>query len=377
MNRKQDMVKELVERINASIALPEDLPLWAEKDFWEKYPDGHCDDFANPTVEGQLSCLTVESLERLMLNDCVSISTSWTDLWRHWGEQGYLKTAPYIMDNSRLHVLRLRHDSYLHLWRQNGFQNSYDAYGHGDNGQSAMDMQEAIRAITLSEYAKRYENDGESDAAWNAENRVFRKAMIMRYMFEACSKHQTFVRHLQSYPEVFDRFIAEVDARALELSLDKDLTLRTIKELCQKEEATGNQCLYLALTQRHHCDETVFAGLTLNTTSVCLRWVNGKEDCKYTINFPAWDCVAYQEEREDCGDNQMLSEKEYIAACWRGLSLFLLSLAGTRYSYEWFSHSSAQNTPAHMFPGLMLVGGSSELCRTIDDYCEQFRGEED
>lgn len=381
MNKKHQLVSELTDRIvNSGIILPEDTVARAPADFWKNYPDGHCDDSVCPSLEGQLSCLLESQLESILKDDHIQEGMEFHSLWKAWGTAGYLQCDPIIMDlpNDRVPMLRIRHDAYLHWMRGYGFQCSFDAYCNGSNGSSATNMYMAKRACTLSEYSERYEQD-EGSAAWEQEYAVFRKAMMLRYPFEACAQKKSFYRVLQGQADIFDEFFNRTDKKCLRMGLDKSLGIRALRRKCQEAEPSGDTVLWIPLHQttvrKGEKREEVFATLFLGETFVSLHWKHGG-DKKLTINFPAWEKDTYMAELQGldlAAEHPVYPiQGDYLYQCWSCLSLTLLTLAGVSYSGMWF-HSPYVTMPStHLFNQKDLVGSTEELGRVLYEHCRTY-----
>lgn len=380
MNRKQEMVSALTRRISAAgLELSVGEACFADNHYWERYPDGHCDSFITPSIEAHLACLVDSTLESLVKDDSIERCKTWPELWSTWGNKGLLKSPPELLHVKGVPILRIRHDSYLTCVGKNIFINHRDAYGNGNNGVSCGDLSQTIRAISLPTHVG-LSWDSAKREDWYRENVLFRKAMVLRYPFEACSSLRTFHTLLSDSPEVFDQFITETDDSILCCNLDRSFGLDDMQD--GMRATVDKECakFVVALLARGSAGLQVFAILRYSMGGVTLRWSEQGVLRNLCVSIPVWDAATYMEELR-CADMDLdkmvqLSEREYYRQCWCSLSLTLMTMAGIQYSAFWINPKLPRKCDTvHM--GLMesvyQSNGLDSLCSIIRSEARMLR----
>lgn len=331
MNKKHELVEKVLKVLEDSHVERDAYDSWrAERSFWGEYPDGHYNDLQS-SVEGELSCLTVENLEAILDVGVPEEGITYSKLWREWGRAGCFKCVPEVLQLGEVPTLRIRHDSYLSWFRGYRFQNSYDAYGNGSNGESENNLQEAIdlcrnfRDPECSEY---------SEHMTELELSVFCSALILYYPFYACRGKSSFYQAIRNYPEVFDGFMRQTD-----------LLMRTggIHTLYTMREAMASIKVDCPLWQEFSIENKgeQLGLLRLGENAVQLVWSAGGERQSYVLKFPCW--------MYDSADG----DGQYMGDMWSRLAYTMLTLAGfsaTEYSIRPCS-SEAVTTVTSLFYG--------------------------
>lgn len=308
MNKKQALVTEILERLSV-LDIPSD-ELYAKDEFWSEYPDGHYNSTIYPSIEGLLSCLTKDSLQAIVDKDYIEPGKTFNSAWNEWGRAGYLQSIPeVIQDRSGVPILRLRHDCYLHWFRGYGFQNSYDAYCNGSNGESPKTFNKIREAITT---------DIDNPAEWNKTWALFRKAMIVSYPAQACAGKTVFYKMLNEHSDVFDDFITLTDEKCLHLDLDPSMTWNVMKEQASKQMFNCSIDFEVPIMIKStKAEKQQFCGiLRFGKSAVSYTWCENMQSHSMCINFPKF------------GKNTLLHQQEYLLECWVNLGYTLLTMAG-------------------------------------------------
>lgn len=310
MNKKRELVSKVIEALEkAHVVLDDGIDLRAAGYFWRQYPQGHCNDMAVPSVEGALSCLTVENLEAILALESPKDGITYGELWKEWGRQGCFKCNWEILPLPEVPVLRIRHDSYLSYFRGYRFQNSYDAYGNGSNGESNGDLQQCVdfcRRVTHRDFLEECHDMTQEEIA------VLCTGLVYSYPFEACRGKTTFYKALQNNPAVFDRFMLDAAYLGMRLRLDSRVTLGALRRKMAEASPRGTFELELPIVD----DGNQIASLRLYSEAVQLRWRRDGEYHAYTLCFPK-----YTYELAD-------SEEALCYYMWDRLSITLFTLAG-------------------------------------------------
>lgn len=316
MNKKQALVTEILERLSV-LDIPSE-ELYAKNEFWSEYPDGHYNSTIYPSIEGLLSCLTKDSLQAIVDKDYIELGKTFNSAWNEWGRAGYLQSVPeVIQDRTGVPILRLRHDCYLHWFRGYGFQNSYDAYCNGSNGESPKTFNKIREAITT---------DIDNPAEWNKTWALFRKAMVLSYPAQACAGKNVFYKMLNEHSDVFDDFITQTDKAVMRVGLDPSMTWNEMKEQASKQQFNCSIDLEVPIVLRNPKGESnqVCGILRFGKSSVSFTWSEDLQSRSMCINFPKWSA----------GDATLdttatfLSQREYLLECWVNLGYTLLTMAG-------------------------------------------------
>lgn len=322
MDKKQ-LVQQVLERMEkAAVSIGERAKLRADDHYWQNYPDGHYRLGDSVIVEEDLACLDENSLQKILDGDDIPAGIGYKDLWQMWGQQGCFKCTPTILTQGcEAPVLRIRHDSYLHLHWMRGdcFQDSSDAHCNGTNGRSPITLAVDISAACRVWYRYTQEEREEWERKWA----LFRKAMIIHHPFTACARHKTFYTMLDKYPEIFEEFIDLTDENVLHMHLDKSLTLDAMRAACAGEKYECPTVLELALMRN---DEECCGILRFGETAVSFSWCENGVPRTSAINFPAFAEDAYFR-------SPPLSPRLYVQHCWFGLAVTLMSLAGVSVSF--------------------------------------------
>lgn len=308
MNKKRELVEQVLDLMEASHVEQDSYPsLRAVTAFWIAHPSGHYND-GNASTEGALSCLMEENLSAILAMGVPQNGMKYTDLWREWGRQGCLKSVPTVMNITGIPILRIRHDSYLHWYRGYEFQNSYDAYANGSNGESDPYLEEAVelcRQFTHPDYEEQCKHMSD------LEVKMCCTAIIASYPFYACRGKNSFYRVLKQYPEVFDEFLF----RTGDLFHRFVRCFVPVKTLCEEMSDKPMDCQplqeYAVLN-----DGKQIALLRLGETAVQLVWHCKDRLHSYTIKFPYW-CNLFTNKRD-----------QYLLKMWGWLAISLLTLAG-------------------------------------------------
>lgn len=340
MSKKQEMVNELIERLSVlniddNTATLGNLRLHAEDKFWERYPDGHCNSILEaPSVEGRLSCLAEESLQAILANDLIDPEISFSDLWGKWGRAGYFKCAPSIIkDRQGTPILRMRHDCYLHWFRGNGFQVSYDAYCNGSNGSSFMNFFTTRKAITLPECSSYRDEDDyttDFDAMWNHEWSLFRKAMVVSSIAQACAGKSVFYQMVNEHSSVLDEFISMTDNRCMKIDVDSSLSWSDMyREASGARFSCPMELEVPVVTSRNNDkDVNVLGILRFGKSAVSFTWSEKGRLHSLCIEFPEWEREAWADEVSGGVERCMLDMRNYLLECWVNLGYTLITLAG-------------------------------------------------
>lgn len=344
MNKKRELVNTILDAVEAAnVKLPEEAGFaldagyklgCADPDrYWKRNPNGHSREDAT-CIEQLLACLDEHSLEDILASGGIPEGIEWNDLWRTWGAVGCFQCVPTIIeDDERIPVLRIRHDSYLSWFRGYAFQNSCDLRANGSNGASNSDLELAVKCVTCPWW-----DTDEEKAAWESKHALFRKALILSYPICAAGNQQSFYKCLQSYPEVFEDFIARTDKRCLHLDLDTSLTLEKMRAEAAATKFEGPIVEELALVR----DDGYGVILRYNTKCVSVSWSEDGENHSLCIHIPEWDKEVYMGELDDIGDMNCGQYPNYpsmqydLLCCWTGLTITLLALMGGQISYHYW-----------------------------------------
>lgn len=380
MSKKRILVNDLISRLETGGAiLPDNMITEAQAGFWDEYPDGHFYDPANPRLECYLSRLTKENLDTILSDTGIEPGVDFWTLWRQWGRKFYLRSDPVILHNGDEPVLRIRHDSYIQPFGTQGFQNGQDLYGHiFSSSRSALTMAEAMAAITMP-----LETGGLTEQMWNDTCKLFRRVMLMSFPFEAAGKNTSFHKALHRWPQVFDKFLDEVDSNILHLNIG-GMEMHDVYHQIQMQELRDEE-LVLPMVGRTvrktgGYNDVVFASLHYSTTGVSLTWrANNYDEC-YTVTFPEWDCEAYVEELNKLDlrlqKPRGLCEQMYIYQCWMRLSISLLTLMGIGVADEWCpatTYGGMYCAPPALFKQKDLITGVGRLHSYLWGYCSKFK----
>lgn len=309
MIKKHELVNQVLERLEeANVVQDSYESLRADGFFWEYYPQGHCNNL-DSSVEGELSCLTEENLAAILALGTPSQGIAYSALWREWGAQGCLRSVPEILNIERVPVLRVRHDSYLSYFRGYRFQNSYDAYGHGSNGESNGDLG---RCVDICMRLNHPDFLAGCNDIMEDELAVLCTALVYSYPFEACRGKAAFYKALQNNPEIFDKFMGDTATSSMHITLDNRVTLSVLREKMTKETPSGILMLELPVMD----NDNQIATLRLYSTAVQIGWRSNGEYHAYTLRFPQFN----YELDED--------ENKFIDYMWDRLCITLLTLAG-------------------------------------------------
>lgn len=324
MNKKQELVKKVVDNLErAQVVLGEGEELRAPEGFWRQYPQGHCNDtMVSLSVECLLSCLTNKNLDAIAKLGPPATGVKFSAWWRDLGQTGYLKDDPILMDVDRIPVLRIRHDSYLSWFRGYRFQNSYDAFGNGSNGESWGSMPDAVsmcKAVLHPDAIDLCANITQE------ELNTFCKAVMFSFPFSACRGKSTFYKALQKSPEVFNDFLQQTDDRLMHIGLSKDLSMAKLCEVMSNSEMNSPTCAQFPIIY----EEMQVALLSIGETSIQLVWPVCEERHTYTVNFPHW------------GYEASLDEPVYRATAWKCVATTMLALAGFTVTERYISPVSA------------------------------------
>lgn len=341
MNKKQSLVEELLQRmsvLNIPDSAEDDLVedrLRATNDFWERYPEGHCNSMFYPSIEGLLSCMTEEQLQRLVDEAKFEPGKKFRDVWLAWGRAGYFKSEPQLLEEGRTPVLRVRHDCYLHWFKDSGFQNSHDAYANGSNGSSYMTFSSARRAMDCPPCSSFRDDDDyttDFDVLWNKDWRVFRRAMFLSFAFQACLDKRVFQQVLLTQADLFDRFLNLTDEKVAHAHTDVSLGYNELRAVCAATEFDGPVLFEIPLVYKPaNWDMSVYAILRFSETCVGITWHEGESVQHMAIRFPKWEQEAWLEEARcmdlSCEHPEMLPVREYYHECWLDLAITLCGLA--------------------------------------------------
>ena len=299
MNKKQELVEKVLEKLEKSeCVIEEGSALRASVSFWDKYPDGHYADMMDDSVEHLLSRLTEANLGQIA-NSPIPSKTEFYVLWREWGKQGFLKSKPELMDVGGIPTLRIRHDSYLSWFRGYCFQNSYDAYGNGSNGESRKNLQDVMNIC---------KDLLERSPEWT----TCCHTLLLSAPFSACRGKRSFHAALQECPEAFDALMEQTNKRLMHIQLPEGMTLDKLSATMRKETAAATVFYEFPITRAGK----LFALLCISRRSVQLIWMLDRVRSSFTVNFPVWD------------DEMSLDENAYYNQMWEGLAVTMLTLAG-------------------------------------------------
>lgn len=381
MNKKQNLVNEIINRMEkAHVNFGSDV-VRCQSGYWDKYPDGNCDIDpvtleVNSCIESTLACLSVSSLERIAENDLIEEGMQVPKLWRVWGQAGYFKMDPEIFMIGRTPVFKFRHDCFLAPWRDSGFQNSYDAYYNGSNGSSSMDIQRALRAIEIPEHhSSFFDVSGEerpNDVVireWNQKWALFRKAMFVSYPIEACSGKSAFHQTLKAHSKVFSDYVDAVGSDYFHLGLDSELTWSKMIEQASRVDVLNRPAVEKSLIEESKFPE-VFGTMKFGRNFVSFTWNDG-EPKSLAIEFPEWERNAWNTEATfldlGCDHPQMLPESDYYCTCWLRLSIVLLAMAGVACAIFYMKKASNMRTIPPLFEKDSFVHDINSLSAAVFD----------
>ena len=256
-------------------------------------------------MEEWLAMLLDSDLEKIIADDCIRNGMEFDALWKEWGKKGYLNSEPMLLD-LEYPSLRLRHDCYLSWFRGYRFQNSYDYYGDGSNGESANNLREILQLL--------------ENISYNNED-LFKTAMLISYPLEAMSQIKAGHSMLREHPELFDLFMKKT---ALECMSPLSFELVSVKDMQLKftQERTGYKpalTLYLANAWKEK--RWVFATLNYYLDCVELTWSSNSERKCLAVKFPEWTLTRYNE------SPGLVYKDEYLKLVWNRLTITLLGLA--------------------------------------------------
>lgn len=301
MSDKQKLISTLIENLQrAKVELPDDMTFRAEKDIWEKHPDGYYNPCTSRSVEGALSCFTEQ-----MLNKCLKVDIPehipYTELLLRWNRFGVLQDEPSILYIKGFPVLRIRHDLYLHAVDDYGFTLCCDAYESDHCRSSSMDM----NGVTYLTHVTPHVNT--TDACTKIEassltDYAFKWLLILRYPFEICGVEKDFHRILRRYPDLFSSFMTEVVSCNKGFEKAEALDLVKLKTNISKEKFNSDIKFSIVLT----CEQVskfggisrkAFARLDYSNTAVHMQWNGDPGTC--AVRIPKWNRVAYKAYREE------------------------------------------------------------------------------
>lgn len=339
MYKKRELVDEILDKLkHERIILPEGFELLSPTNPWAMYPDGHYNDPAHPSIEGLLSCLLLENLE-MIVKDTPPYEMEFHTLWKKWGQQGYLKSTPIVLEVNNFPVLRIRHDSYLSWYGGYWFQNTRDAYGHGSSGESWGSL---VDAMKICKFLTAY-YPGWVDCS---------HALMAAFPLSTCSDKYSFCRALSKYPEVFDEFLQGVDQHLLHTGLPADRSIEGLKATMQETK----MCTEISYEFPVICLDQLAALLYISKQSVQLVWSENDQRHSYTINFPLWD------------DALKMDESTYLTTMWESLAITELILAGfmvTPYFIKPLTQSKIKMMPSSFYD-------KSDHIRNLDVMSKKF-----
>lgn len=335
MNKKQELVNQVLAKLEKShVALGAETSLRAPNDFWKQHPNGHYTDMFDYSIECLLSRLTEENLAQLTAAD-IPADVSFSALWRQWGLKGYLRSTPQLLEFGGVPTLRIRHDSYLSWFRGYCFQNSYDAYGAGSNGESDKDL---AAAVDICQYIMRI------TPKWAQRCH----ALLLSYPFYACRGKQTFYKALQEHPEAFDQLLLRTDEKLMHVGLPADATLNGLMDYMRTETMRSLIAYEFPIV----CNEQQIALLCLGTWSIQLIWVQEHVRNTFTLNFPYWE------------EEMPLDADTYRILMWAGLSYTMLTLAGfsaTEHKIVPLEPTKVFATPPLFYPEATYIDSTETL----------------
>lgn len=387
MNKKQQMVSELIDRIeNAHVQKPnevafgDEMQLRAYPKYWEQFPDGHC---RWHSVETDLACLSEDTLARILADDKIQEGMSWESLWHAWGRASYFNCAPSIIYGRDKHVpvLRMRHDCYLSWFRGYRFQMSMDICADGSNGESRY-LNNIESVITAPVESIILDDSVDEDTAiddWNTKWAVFRKALVYSLPFEACAGKRVFTRLLDNNPDMFDEFMTRTDQELMHYHLAEGIGIKQISRACREGSTIRYPLFTIPLLTSGNDKPKVCAVLALSEDRVSLTWSVAGKQRRFQLAMPKWDRYAYERQLKclDLSEDvpSYPSESDYYYYCWTALAVVLITLAGAGtgryiidpYKLGWDETSSA------LYNIKLCAQGMSDIWDLCRDYCRRFR----
>lgn len=380
MNKKQQLVSELTERVkSAGVILPNDArerpwEIYAGARYWKEFPDGHCRKgvIGHPvSLESNLACLSEDTLTAILADDKITEGCTWNDLWKAWGRAGYFICEPSLvyLPGSKIPTLRMRHDCYLHLFRGYGFQNSRDIMDDGSNGFSGNHLQLVCNLIDPVRRDSIYEGFGGDaeelvEATWKREWAVFRKAMVIAFPFQACWNIAAFDRLLEEKPEMFNEFVNLTDEHGMYQDLNSDIGVREIQAAAwnttrDPDDTEGLKLTVpMVMTSRSGGAKFLCGILRFYEDAVSLTWSVKGERKFLSLSFPKYE-------------QGVSTERDYYYYIWTSLALVLLKFSGM-----WFGVYSTELPKKAAWDSVPPVFYNSEECadslNRMWDFCYNF-----